>query len=63
MRCFWCGYALPPGGYFVEVGRASGVFGVLGTAFAVILGFVILLALPSYGNGKQKAGQEAVAVT
>lgn len=53
----------PHGGYFVEVGRASGVFGVLGTAFAVILGFVILLALQSYGNGKQKAGQEAVAVT
>ena len=53
----------PSGGYFVEIGRASGVFGVLGTAFAVLLAFVILLALQSYGNAKQYAGQEAVAVT
>ncbi len=53
----------PSGGYFVEIGRASGVFGVLGTAFAVLLAFVILLALQSYGNAKENAGQEAVAVT
>lgn len=39
------------------------MFGVLGTAFAVLLAFVILLALQSYGNAKENAGQEAVAVT
>lgn len=53
----------PPGSRFADSDRAAGVFGVLGTSFAVLLAFVIFLAFESYGNAKDKAGQEAVAVT
>jgi Protein of unknown function (DUF4239) len=53
----------PPGGFFTDADRAAGVFGVLGTSFAVLLAFVIFLAFESYGTAKEKAGVEAVAVT
>ncbi len=53
----------PMGGLFVDSDRAAGVFGVLGTSFAVVLAFVIFLAFESYGTAKSKAGEEAVAVT
>jgi hypothetical protein len=53
----------PVGGWFTDTDRAAGVFGVLGTFFAVVLAFVIFLAFESYVNAKDKAGQEAVAVT
>jgi hypothetical protein len=36
---------------------------VLGTSFAVLLAFVIFVAFESFGNAKDKAGQEAIAVT
>jgi amino acid transporter len=52
----------PEGGYFTDLDRAAGVFGVLGTSFAVLLAFVIFVAFESYGNAKGKAGQEAVSV-
>ncbi|MGI9022284.1 MAG: hypothetical protein ACR2HV_03410 [Acidimicrobiales bacterium] len=52
----------PDGGYFTDSDRAAGVFGVLGTAFAVVLAFVIFLAFESYGTAKKEAGREAVAV-
>jgi hypothetical protein len=52
----------PAGGFFTDLDRAAGVFGVLGTSFAVLLAFVIFVAFQSYGNAKDKAGQEAVAV-
>jgi hypothetical protein len=52
----------PAGGFFTDSDRAAGVFGVIGTSFAVLLGFVIFLALTSYSNAKEAAGQEAVAV-
>jgi hypothetical protein len=42
--------------------RSVGVFGVLGTSFAVLLAFVIFLAFESYGTAKQNAGTEAVSV-
>jgi hypothetical protein len=42
--------------------RSVGVFGVLGTSFAVLLAFVIFLAFESYGTAKQNAGTEAVPV-
>lgn len=48
---------------FVDPDRAAGVFGVLGTSFAVLLAFVIFVALESYGNARETAGVEAVAVT
>jgi hypothetical protein len=53
----------PVGGYFADSNRAAGVFGVLGTSFAVMLAFVIFLGFDSYGNARDKAGQEAVSVT
>lgn len=53
----------PVSGFFADSDRAAGVFGVLGTSFAVLLAFVIFLAFESYGNAKEKAGTEAVAVT
>jgi len=53
----------PVGGVFSDADRAAGVFGVLGTSFAVVLAFVIFLAFESYGTAKDKAGQEAIAVS
>jgi hypothetical protein len=53
----------PTGGFFTDLDRAAGVFGVLGTSFAVLLAFVIFVAFESYVNAKDKAGQEAVSVT
>jgi fructose-specific phosphotransferase system IIC component len=38
----------PEGGWFTDASRAAGIFGVLGTMFAVVLAFVIFLALESY---------------
>ena len=55
-------YLAPPGGFFTDSDRAAGVFGVLGTAFAVMLAFVIFLAFESYSNARAEAGKEAVAV-
>ncbi len=52
----------PEGGFFSDLDRAAGVFGVLGTSFAVLLAFVIFVAFESYSNAKDKAGQEAVSV-
>jgi Protein of unknown function (DUF4239) len=52
----------PTGGFFTDLDRATGVFGVLGTSFAVLLAFVIFVAFESYVNAKDKAGQEAVSV-
>jgi hypothetical protein len=53
----------PVGGFFTDTDRAAGIFGVLGTFFAVVVAFVIFLAFESYVTAKDKAGQEAVAVT
>jgi hypothetical protein len=53
----------PVGGFFTDIDRSVGVFGVLGTSFAVLLAFVIFLAFESYGTVKQNAGTEAVSVT
>ncbi len=38
----------PEGSYFADGDRASGVFGVLATGFAIFAGFVIFLAFTSY---------------
>lgn len=53
----------PARGLHADAGTSASVFTVLGTTFAVILAFVILLALQSYDNARQTAGKEAVAVT
>jgi hypothetical protein len=53
----------PAGGHFGDTARAAGVFTVLGTVVAVLLAFVIFLALETFSTAKETAGQEAVATT
>ena len=51
----------PEGSYFSDGDRASGVFGVLATGFAIFAGFVIFLAFTSYDQSR--SGSEAEALT
>jgi hypothetical protein len=53
----------PDDGYLGDHRSGSTIIGVLGTLVAVILAFVILLALQSYRAARDSASQEAVAVT
>jgi len=53
----------PDGGYFNDGDRAAGVFGVLATGFAILLGFVVFLAFESYDQSRSGAETEAVVVT
>jgi len=52
----------PAGSYFQDGDRAAGVFGVLSTGFAVMLGFVIFLAFESYDTSRSGAEAEAQIV-
>jgi multisubunit Na+/H+ antiporter MnhB subunit len=52
----------PEGGHFRDSDRASSVLGFLGLGFAIVLGFVVLLAFEGYSNAKTKAETEATAV-
>jgi hypothetical protein len=52
----------PDGSYFHDGDRAAGVFGVLATGFAVLLGFVVFLAFTSYDAARSGAEQEALIV-
>ena len=49
----------PAGSYFEDGDRAAGVFGVLATGFAVLLGFVVFLAFESYDTSRSGAEAEA----
>jgi hypothetical protein len=49
----------PDGSYFNDGDRAAGVFGVLATGFAVLLGFVVFLAFTSYDAARSGAEAEA----
>jgi hypothetical protein len=49
----------PEGSYFEDGDRASGVFGVLSTGFAIVLGFAVFLAFSNYDASR--AGAEAEA--
>ena len=49
----------PEGSYFKDGDRAAGVFGVLATGFAVLLGFVVFLAFESFDTSRSGAEQEA----
>jgi hypothetical protein len=51
----------PEGSYFADGDRASGVFGVLASGFAILLGFIVFLAFTSYDEAR--AGAEAEART
>jgi hypothetical protein len=42
--------------------RGAGVYGVVGTSFAVLLAFVVLIAFQSYNDAKEGAAQESEAV-
>ena len=52
----------PEGSYFADGDRASGVFGMLASGFAIFAGFVIFLAFTSYDNSRSGAEAEALAV-
>lgn len=52
----------PPGARFADSDRAAGVFGVVGTAFAILLGIVVLVAYEGYTNAREHAAIEATAV-
>jgi len=49
----------PAGSYFEDGDRAAGVFGVLATGFAVLLGFVVFLAFESFDTSRSGAETEA----
>jgi hypothetical protein len=53
----------PEGSYFEDGDRAAGVFGVLATGFAVLLGFVVFLAFESFDTARSGAETEAQIVT
>lgn len=52
----------PEGSYFEDGDRAAGVFGVLATGFAVLLGLVVVLAFTSYDDSRTGAETEALTV-
>ncbi len=53
----------PMGGWFADSPRSAGTLSVIGTMFAVVLAFVILLALQSYQRARDGSSVEAIAVT
>ena len=52
----------PEGSFFTDGDRASGVFGVLATCFAIFAGFVIFLAFTTYDQSLAGADAEALIV-
>jgi hypothetical protein len=52
----------PDGGFFNDSDRAAGVFGVLATGFAVLLGFIVFLAFASFDASRAGAESEALLV-
>ena len=52
----------PAGSYFADGDRAAGVFGVLSTGFAILLGFVVFLSFESYDTARSGAESEAQIV-
>ena len=52
----------PEGSYFEDGDRAAGVFGVLATGFAVLIGFVVFLAFESYDTSRSGAEAESRTV-
>jgi hypothetical protein len=52
----------PEGSFFSDGDRASGVFGVLATGYAIFAGFVIFLAFTSYDQSRAGAETEALVL-
>jgi hypothetical protein len=53
----------PDGGWFTDLPRSAGTLSVIGTMFAVMLAFVILLALQSYQRAREGSSVEAIAIS
>jgi hypothetical protein len=53
----------PHGGHFGDTGRATGVFAILGTTFAVLFAFIVLLAFTAYDKTRSGGETEANTVT
>lgn len=51
----------PEHGYFADSQRAAGALAVTGTIFAVLVGFIFLLAFQSYQNARSSSNDEAIA--
>ena len=52
----------PDGSFMSDGDRASGVFGMLSTGFALLLGFVVFLAFTRYDDARTGAETEALTV-
>jgi len=52
----------PEGSFFTDGDRASGVFGVLATGFAIFAGFVLFLSFTTYDQSRAGAETEALVV-
>lgn len=52
----------PAGSVFEDGDRAAGVFGVLATGFAILLGLIVFLAFSSYDQSRSGAETEALLV-
>jgi hypothetical protein len=52
----------PDGGWFTSGDRAAGMFGVLASGFAILLGFVVFLAFESFDQSRSGAETEAITV-
>jgi hypothetical protein len=52
----------PAGSVFADGDRAAGVFGVLATGFAILLGLIVFLAFSSYDQSRSGAETEALLV-
>jgi hypothetical protein len=48
--------------FFIEVERGAGTFAFIGTAYAVLLAFVVLEAFQSFNDAKDGAEGEAIAI-
>jgi hypothetical protein len=48
--------------FFIEIERGAGIFAFLGTAFFVLLAFVVLEAFQSFNDGKTGAEEEATTL-
>jgi hypothetical protein len=49
--------------FFIEVERGAGTFAFIGTAYAVLLAFVVLEAFQSFNDAKVGAEEEATSIT
>ena len=52
----------PEGGFFADGDRAAGMFGVLASGFAILLGFVVFLSFESFDSSRTGAETEAILV-